>query len=168
MDKTYCRATQLAGITYVNAVADSRFANLGENVAPNTRMLMGCAFEAGARFGRENPELDPAPQTTMCGGCGVTTSAARCLGCTHVFGDEIPVNGFASKVAKLLTPRVKAEPEKALADVKRMLRSISVALDCGCKPCMGDCRDKTRLEIEVEGRQQLAAQALELLKDAGL
>lgn len=56
----------------------------------------------------------------------------------------------------------------ALNEVKRMLQAIREGLDCGCMPCMGACRDKHSLEIELEARQDLAGQALKLMKDAGL
>lgn len=48
----YNPADQKAGIEYADRVAIERFALLGERVTPATKMLMGCAFEAGAAHGR--------------------------------------------------------------------------------------------------------------------
>ena len=51
----YNPADQQAGIAYAERVASERFALLGERVTPATKMLMGCAFEAGAAHGRAAP-----------------------------------------------------------------------------------------------------------------
>ena len=51
----YNPADQKAGIEYAERVASERFALLGERVTPATKMLMGCAFEAGAAHGRAVP-----------------------------------------------------------------------------------------------------------------
>lgn len=48
----YNPADQQAGIAYAERVASKRFASTGEQVSQTTRMLMGCAFEAGAAHGR--------------------------------------------------------------------------------------------------------------------
>ena len=48
----YNPADQQAGIAYAERVASERFASTGEQVSQTTRMLMGCAFEAGAAHGR--------------------------------------------------------------------------------------------------------------------
>lgn len=51
----YNPADQQAGIAYAERVAKERFASTGEQVSQTTRMLMGCAFEAGAAHGRVVP-----------------------------------------------------------------------------------------------------------------
>lgn len=51
----YNPADQQAGIAYAERVASERFASTGEQVSQTTRMLMGCAFEAGAAHGRAVP-----------------------------------------------------------------------------------------------------------------
>ena len=51
----YNPADQQAGIAYAERVATERFASTGEQVSQTTRMLMGCAFEAGVAHGRVVP-----------------------------------------------------------------------------------------------------------------
>lgn len=51
----YNPADQQAGIAYAERVASERFASTGEQVSQTTRMLIGCAFEAGAAHGRVVP-----------------------------------------------------------------------------------------------------------------
>lgn len=51
----YNPADQQAGIAYAERVASERFASTGEQVNQTTRMLMGCAFEAGVAHGRAVP-----------------------------------------------------------------------------------------------------------------
>lgn len=62
MTKTnpYNQADQQAGIAYAEQVASQRFALLGERVSAATKMLMGCAFEAGAAHAREAGQAAPA------------------------------------------------------------------------------------------------------------
>lgn len=52
MTTNYNPADQQAGIAYAERVATERFASTGEQVSQTTRMLMGCAFEAGVAHGR--------------------------------------------------------------------------------------------------------------------
>lgn len=40
------------------------------------------------------------------------------------------------------------------------LREIAEPIPCGCMPCMGACRCKESLEIELEGRREAARAAL--------
>lgn len=40
------------------------------------------------------------------------------------------------------------------------LRDIAAPLDCGCKPCTGDCRSQPALEIELEARMECAQDAI--------
>lgn len=73
----YNPADQQAGIAYAERVATERFACTGEQVSQTTRMLMGCAFEAGVAHGREVPagwRLVPAkPTTDMCNAAAEAT-----------------------------------------------------------------------------------------------
>lgn len=55
MTTNYNPADQQAGIAYAERVATERFASTGEQVNQTARMLMGCAFEAGAAHGRAVP-----------------------------------------------------------------------------------------------------------------
>lgn len=44
------------------------------------------------------------------------------------------------------------------------LGAIASPLDCGCVPCTGQCRSQLPLELEVEGRQDIARDALDLAR----
>ena len=64
------------------------------------------------------------------------------------------------KRKELELEQIKAnERIKVLEDA---LKRLSSPLACGCKPCTGDCRSKTALEAELEGRIDFARAALEV------
>lgn len=50
--------------------------------------------------------------------------------------------------------------DEMIADLVAALRQIANPLDCGCVPCVGQCRSEVALEIEVEARQDIARAAL--------
>ena len=50
---TYNPADQAAGIAHAEAVSALRFRTLGKSLTTSEKTVAGCAFEAGARYARE-------------------------------------------------------------------------------------------------------------------
>ena len=55
-----------------------------------------------------------------------------------------------------------SEASERIKVLEDALERLSRPLACGCKPCTGDCRSKTALEAELEGRIDFARAALEV------
>lgn len=67
---------------------------------------------------------------------------------------------LASDVASLTAERDSLKAE--VARLKRALKRIAEPIQCGCKPCTDACRSPVALEAELEGRQDIARNALDL------
>ena len=68
-------------------------------------------------------------------------------------------------------PTIQASSEPCPPDARavveacaKALERIAQPLDCGCVPCVGQCRSQVALECEVEERQEIARQALASLQ----
>lgn len=67
-------------------------------------------------------------------------------------------------IAALATPPTAAV--KAVEGMRKALERLSLGPDCGCKPCVGQCRTKGSLEIELLERIDFARAALAAWKEA--
>jgi hypothetical protein len=52
---------------------------------------------------------------------------------------------------------------EVIAAAEKALATIADPIECGCKPCTGDCQSISAKAIYFEGQQEVAAEALSVI-----
>lgn len=130
-------ADQSAGIEYVEKTAATRLQATGEIINANTRMLMGCAFEAGAKHGRAVLAMQPSPAPLPVG----VSVEKDFLGTVHIkIGDfdfiqiqydhRFTYNSHQEWVANQIVAVLTAPPAAEQPDTVKMRELIDLVMRC--------------------------------------
>lgn len=91
-----------------------------------------------------------------------------CAYCSHIWR---PADVYTTGVREILTrggndfpSAPKASNHGLIAALESILSELSHGPQCGCMPCMGACRSKESLEVDIDARVGLAREGLKLIK----